>query len=145
MLVFIDELGYMLGQDTSDDDDDDDECDNDEDVLKHENLEMIVRRSNNDDQCFSFNNDANSGTICIPQTDDNDDDCLTFVSSHLLLDNTRSNLFPTEVKDRNTSEPLLSNNLISLTINNKTQSIDIPDDDESRIRVTFFHPKTNVS
>ena len=144
MLGFIDEVGYMFGQEKQYDG----ECYTVDDTFSHDNLEMIVRTNSDDDQCFSFNTNDNTGSICIPRSSiSSNEDCPTFVSSHLLLDNTRSNIFPTTIQNtnRNITEPSLSSNLISLTVDNGNIIIDIDDVDGNKINVTFLHSERFVS
>ena len=108
---------------------------------------MTVSTSGKEDQCFAFNKDDLSGSICIPGqslASDSEDDCPTFVSSQLLLDNQRSNLFPRNVMEsaNNISQPTLSSNLLSLTINNGTGNLNL---EEEKIKLTFMRPQPGVS
>ena len=109
-----------------------------------DNLELTVSTSDKEDQCFDFTNDDLSGTICIPgQSLGSGDDCPTFVSSQLLLDNERSNLFPKKVMEaaNNISQPALSSNLLSLTVNNGTGNLNLA---EEKIKLTFTRPQPGV-
>ena len=109
-----------------------------------DNLELTVSTSGKEDQCFDFTNDDLSGTICIPgQSLGSGDDCPTFVSSQLLLDNERSNLFPRKVMEttNNISQPALSSNLLSLTVNNGTGNLNLA---EEKIKLTFMRPQPGV-
>ena len=144
MLRFIDELGYMFGQEKLNGG----ECSTIDDTFSHDNLEMIVRTNMDDDQCFSFNTNDNTGSICIPRSSiSSNDNCPTFVSSHLLLDNSTSNIFPTTIQEtsKNITDPLLSSNLISLTVDNGNIIIDINESDSNKINVTFLHADRDVT
>ena len=107
---------------------------------------MTVSTSGKEDQCFAFNNDDLSGTTCIlgqSLASDSEDDCPTFVSSQLLLDNQRSNLFPRKVMEsaNNISQPALSSNLLSLPVNNGTGDLNL---EGEKIKLTFMRPQPGV-
>jgi len=99
---------------------------------------LIVRTNTTKrDQCFSF---SSQGTICLPITAVPEIiHCPTFISSNLLV-NTTVNLFPRTITNKNlTQEADLSQDLISLTLNNGSVPVNIDEDSPEVITVTFKH------
>ena len=132
ILRLVDEIGFMFSQER------DDECEDLEDTFKHTNIELIVRtNTTKSDQCFSF---SSQGTICLPITAVPEIiHCPTFISSNLLV-NTTVNLFPRTITNKNlTQEADLSQDLISLTLNNGSVPVNIDEDSPEVITVTFKH------
>ena len=141
MLAMVDTLGFMFSEEVARKR----SCEREENKFSQDNLELTVSTSGREEQCFSFSNDDLSGTICVPEGSlgTNEDDCSTFVSSQLLIDNQISNLFPKTVKESasNITQPVLSSNLLSLTVNNGTGVLNLEDE---KIKLTFMRPDPGV-
>ena len=141
MLAMVDTLGFMFSEEVARKR----SCEREENKFSQDNLELTVSTSGREEQCFSFSNDDLSGTICVPEGSlgTNEDDCSTFVSSQLLIDNQITNLFPKTVKEsaNNITQPVLSSNLLSLTVNNGTGVLNLEDE---KIKLTFMRPDPGV-
>ena len=100
---------------------------------------MIVRSSTErKGQCFGFGDNSMTGTICIPKEslEKENVDCPTFVSTHLIISNQKTNMFPETIieSSSNISKPTLGPNLLGLSVNNRTSNFSL---ERERIKLTF--------
>ena len=152
MLTFVDSLGFQLSQERGARSRSRG-CGGQEDSFEAAHLGLVVRRpgpGDSGDQCFSFDTAAVRGEVCLPGALLEAEPCPALVASQLLMDNQRSHLFPTSVEaaEARTSpapDTGLSTNLIGLTVNNGSLPIDIPENSQNKIRITFIHKDPSVS
>ena len=152
MLTFVDSLGFQLSQERGARSRSRG-CGGQEDSFEAAHLGLVVRRpgpGDSGDQCFSFDTAAVRGEVCLPGALLEAEPCPALVASQLLVDNQRSHLFPTSVEaaEARTSpapDTGLSTNLIGLTVNNGSLPIDIPENSQNKIRITFIHKDPSVS
>ena len=132
VLTFIDVLGYQhlqeqrVGRS---------QCVGEDGMLQSENIQLKLHTGDKGESSFCFDFGGGRGKICIAQSAV-EDDCPTYVSSQLSLDNERSSLFPTPEGD------VLGSHLIGLTLNNGTLNIDSSESED--IEITFYHEGSQV-
>ena len=134
ILTLIDILGYQHIQERQSRRS---QCSQEDEILKSDNIQLILHSGKKADSslCFEFAFGGPAGRICIDQSSV-EDDCPTYVSSQVSLDNEKSNLFPTQAGD------YLGRNLIGLTVNNESLNIDTSQ--SAQIEITFFHDGSEV-
>ena len=137
VLSFIDIIGYQHVQEKQSRSS---QCLEEDEVLTSENIILNLHSGDRGDSslCFDFDEggDGARGRICIPESSV-EDDCPTYVSSYFAFDNEKSSLFPTPAGAG------LGSNLLGLTVNNGSLSIDI-DSQSDLIEITFLHDGSQV-
>ena len=124
ILVFVDSLGFVLGKSLKTVRT---EC---EKIMveigaEHINLQVKQVSSASAESCFDFNSPGSKGSICVSETLNHIDECQVQVASSYGVNSDASNIFPNHLLS-NSNQSKFTNQLIGLTINNGTASVDIP-------------------
>ena len=134
VLSFIENIGYLYSYELP--------CSEENINFKSINILLTIKKVFSFDQSFCFEYEKVS--ICFPKSSlyFTSLNCSTFVSSAFTLQNKRTNMFPTMVKEDNEDgrQSILTDNLISLSLNNKTVQLT-----EGKVQIVFDHFNCQVS
>ena len=134
VLSFIENIGYLYSYELP--------CSEENINFKSINIFLTIKKVFSLDQSFCFEYEKVS--ICFPKSSLHFTslNCSTFVSSAFTLQNKQTKMFPTEVEEDSEDGRLgvLTDNLISLSLNNKTLQLR-----EGKVQIVFEHFDSRVS